>query len=269
MNKRNDYSPHVFFSLEGQSVMVTGAAGQLGSAIVCGLLDCGSNVIATDVATDLLEAAADRWDWPGKQVVLCRCDIRKRTGVSKALAIGAETFKGVTAIVNNVGVSVFEPYLERTEESVDWVTEVNLKGTFLCIQEFVKHRVEQKGHAAVVNIGSHYGMVSPDPRIYTDCDRKNSEIYGATKAGVIQMTRYFAVHTAEYGIRVNAVSPGGVRNPDNPQGSDFQKNYGYRCPMGRMAETHEVVGAVLFLLSPAATYINGQNIVVDGGMTCW
>jgi NAD(P)-dependent dehydrogenase (short-subunit alcohol dehydrogenase family) len=83
------------------------------------------------------------------------------------------------------------------------------------------------------------------------------------------MTKYFAVHAAEYGIRTNAVSPGGIRNPDNPQGENFQQNYGYRCPMGRMAETHEMIGAVLFLLSPAANYINGQNIVVDGGTTCW
>ena len=83
------------------------------------------------------------------------------------------------------------------------------------------------------------------------------------------MTKYFAVHSAEYKVRTNAVSPGGIRNYDTPQGTDFQKNYSYRCPMGRMAETHEIIGAILFLLSPAASYINGQNIVIDGGTTCW
>ena len=112
-------------------------------------------------------------------------------------------------------------------------------------------------------------MVSPDPRIYTDCDRRNSEVYGATKAGVIQFTRYFAVHAAASGIRVNAVAPGGVRNPRTPQGDDFQRNYGERCPMGRMGELHEIPGAVIFLLSPAASYINGQTLAVDGGFTAW
>ena len=147
---------------------------------------------------------------------------------------------------------------------------VNLKGTFFCIQEYLKRR---RGNSAlrgsIVNVASHYGVISPDPRIYTDCDRRNSEIYGATKAGIIQMTKYFAVHAVEFGVRVNAISPGGIRNPEDPQGEDFQKHYAFRCPLGRMAETREIVGPVIFLLSPAADYITGQNIIVDGGMTSW
>jgi len=269
MDERYDYSPSVLMNLKGINTIVTGAAGQLGSGIVCGLLDCGSNVIAADVSIEDLEEAAIRWGWSSERVLLTTCDIRIRKDVSATIIKGAKAFDYVDGIVNNAGVSVFEPYLERSEESLDWVTDVNLKGTFICIQEFIKHRIERGGGGVMVNIASHYGLVSPDPRIYTDCERKNSEIYGATKAGVIQITRYFAVHAAKHSIRVNAVSPGGVRNPDNPQGADFQKNYAFRCPMGRMAETHEVVGAVLFLLGPAATYINGTNIVVDGGMTCW
>ena len=112
-------------------------------------------------------------------------------------------------------------------------------------------------------------MNSPDPRSYTDTDRQNSEVYGATKAGVIQMTRYFAVHMAQKNIRVNCVSPGGILNPTHPQGKDFIKNYSDRCPMGRMAHTHEIVGAVLYLSSSAASYTTGQNVVVDGGLSCW
>lgn len=110
-------------------------------------------------------------------------------------------------MIANAGVSVFEPYLERPELSIDLVMDVNLKGTLFCIQKFIKHRKKVGGRGAIVNIGSHYGVVSPDPRIYTDCDRKNSEIYGATKAAIIQMTRYFAVHAAEYNIRTNVISP--------------------------------------------------------------
>jgi NAD(P)-dependent dehydrogenase (short-subunit alcohol dehydrogenase family) len=114
-----------------------------------------------------------------------------------------------------------------------------------------------------------YGVISPDFRIYTDCARKNSEIYGATKAAIIQMTRYFAVHLAQRNIRVNAISPGGIFNPQAPQGDDFIKNYSYRCPMQRMARADEMVGATLYLASDAASYTTGQNIVIDGGMSCW
>ena len=147
--------------------------------------------------------------------------------------------------------------------------DVNIKGTWLCVQEFIKHRIRHGKEGCIVNIASHYGLVSPDMRIYTDSGRNSSEIYGATKAGILQMTRYFAVHAAKHGIRTNAVSPGGIRNSDNPQGKDFQNNYAYRCPMGRMGENHEMIGAIIFLLSPAASYINGLNLVVDGGFTSW
>ncbi|MGE4504849.1 MAG: SDR family oxidoreductase [Desulfovibrionaceae bacterium] len=258
-----------FFGLDGLRVLVTGAAGQLGCGMVNGLLACGGRILACDTKLAAVEAAAQRYGWDPERVSLAEADVRERSAVAEAVRSGAEAFGGLDALVNNAGVSVFEPFMERPESSIDWVMDVNLKGTIICTQEFLRHRMDQGGGGAMVNIASHYGLISPDPRIYTDCARKNSEIYGATKAGVMQMTRYYAVHAAEHGVRCNAVSPGGVRNPDSPQGPDFQQNYGFRCPMGRMAETDEIVGAVLFLLSPAAAYVNGHNIVVDGGMTAW
>jgi len=269
MGEKYSYKAEKIFNLSNEVVLVTGAVGQLGSSIVNGLLDNNAKVIATDTTIESLEKSANRWNWNQETVILKECNITKREEITAAIEKGSNTYGYVSALVANAGVSVFEPYLERTEESIDWVMDVNIKGTLLCIQEFLKHRKNQGGEGNIVNIGSHYGVVSPDPRIYTDCERKNSEIYGATKSGILQMTKYFAVHAAEHKVRVNAVSPGGIRNSDSPQGEDFQKNYSYRCPMGRMAETHEMIGAILFLLSPAASYINGQNIIIDGGTTCW
>ena len=118
-------------------------------------------------------------------------------------------------------------------------------------------------------LGSIFGVVSSDFRNYTDCARLGSEVYGATKAGIIQMTKYFSVHLADRNIRVNAVSPGGILNEENPQGEDFQKNYAFRSPMKRMAKSQEMVGAVIYLASQAASYTSGQNIVVDGAMSSW
>jgi NAD(P)-dependent dehydrogenase (short-subunit alcohol dehydrogenase family) len=258
-----------FFGLDDKVVFVTGGAGQIGKALISKLLVLGAKVVATDKSENMIREAANKGGWHEKTIVLGRCDIRERSSIKEIIEVGTKQFGGIDALVNNAGVSVFEPYLERDESSIEWVMNVNLKGTILCTQEFIKHRTGKGGGGSVVNIASHYGFISPDPRIYTDCARKNSEIYGATKAGIIQMTRYFAVHAAEHDIRVNAVSPGGIRNPDNPQGQDFQINYGFRCPMGRMAETEEITGSILFLMSPAASYINGHNLVIDGGMSAW
>ena len=114
-----------------------------------------------------------------------------------------------------------------------------------------------------------YGLISPDYRIYSENDRKNSEVYGATKAGVIQMTKYFAVHLADRNIRSNSISPGGVYNPVNPQRKEFIKNYEYRCPMKRMARSEEIANVAFFLATELSSYVNGQNITVDGGMSAW
>jgi len=269
MKKIDSFNPRIIFNIESEVVLVTGASGQLGSSIINGLINSNAKVIAIDVTEKKLEKIAEQFEWSTNKVILMQGDITKRNDIINAIEKGKSTFGKVTALIANAGVSVFEPYLERPEESIDWVMDINIKGTLFCMQEFVKYIKKYGEYGSIVNIGSHYGVVSPDPRIYTDCDRKNSEIYGATKAGILQMTKYYAVHAAEHNVRTNAVSPGGIRNPDKPQGEDFQKNYSYRCPMGRMAETHEIIGAILFLLSPAASYINGQNIVIDGGTTCW
>lgn len=264
------FKPTDLSNLEGRCVLITGAAGQLGSAIVEGLLLSGAKVAAVDKSLSQLKKKANDLRWDLNSTLLLEADVSKKDQVKLAFNVAEEKFNCIHHLINNAGISVFEPFMERTEESIDMVMNVNLKGVIFCIQEYLRCKQDRpKSAGAIVNIASHYGLVSPDPRIYTDCDRKNSEIYGATKSGIIQMTKYFAVHAAEHGVRVNAVSPGGIRNSENPQGDDFQKNYSFRCPLGRMAETSELIGPVVFLLSPAANYITGTNIVVDGGMTSW
>lgn len=248
--------------MDGKVVVVTGANGQLGRSLSAMFKGAGCRVVGMDVSKSL-EADANLDAFIG-------VDISKKSQVKAAFEDVYSSFGHVDVLINNAGISTFEPFEERTEESFDAVMDVNLKGTFFCIQEYVRGFDTAKSKkGSIVNIASFYGMVSPDFRVYTDCARMSPEVYGATKAGIIQMTKYFSVYLAKRHIRVNAVSPGGIFNDNNPQGADFVKNYSARCPMGRMASDKEMGGAVLYLASEAASYTTGINIAVDGGMTAW
>jgi len=251
------------FGLKGKVVLITGATGQLGQAICKAYLRAGARVIGTDLALNKQKMLKS------KKIEYFTMDISDSHSVVKAFSNFYSAYGRIDILVNNAGVSCFEPFLERPEQSFDWVMDTNLKGTFLCLQNYVKQAKKKKQKANIINIGSIYGLISPDYRIYTDCKRVSSEVYGATKAGIIQMTRYFAAHLAPYGIRVNCVSPGGIYNPEHPQGKDFLKNYSYRCPLARMARAEEIAAGVLYLSSGAASYVTGHNLVIDGGMSSW
>ncbi|WP_298749290.1 SDR family oxidoreductase [uncultured Arcobacter sp.] len=249
------------FNLNNKVVIVTGACGQLGNKICEAFKNSESIVIGIDTNTE-----NNKID----DVEYFINDITKKEDTQKLYESIIKKYERIDILINNAGVSTFENFEERPEESFDWVMDVNLKGTFLGIQTYVNLFDQYKSkQGSIINVGSIFGVVSPDFRNYTDLPRKNSEVYGATKAGVIQMTKYFAVHLAERNIRVNCVSPGGIFNPKNPQGEGFRENYAFRTPMKRMANDEEMIGAILYLASDAASYTTGQNVVIDGGLTAW
>ena len=174
------------------------------------------------------------------------------------------------ALINCAGISVFDDYACRSKQDFMKVLEVNLYGSFNMLQKTVNFSRTKNIKCSIVNTGSLFGTRSPDERNYVDLNRKNSEVYGASKAGIEQMTRYFAAHLGKENIRVNCVSPGGILNELEPQGDAFQKLYSYKVPLGRMGLYNEMVGAYAFLLSNVdASYISGQIINVDGGYTAW
>jgi NAD(P)-dependent dehydrogenase (short-subunit alcohol dehydrogenase family) len=249
------------FNVRNKVVVVSGAMGQLGAEICKAFKDAGAKVIGLDIDTSGTKLdGADYFN----------LDITKK---DKVLSVFKEIFgknASFDILINNAGIGTFKSFEKRRDDEFDMVMNVNLKGTFFCIQSYANIFDAYKlKKGSIINIASIYGVNSSDFRIYTDCDRKNSEIYGATKAGIIQMTKYFAVHLADRNIRVNAVSPGGIYNPDKPQGEDFIKNYSVRCPMKRMANTEEILGAIIYLATDAASYTTGENILVDGGISCW
>jgi 3-oxoacyl-[acyl-carrier protein] reductase len=249
-----------FFQLQNKVIIITGCNGQLGSSLVDIFLELGSIVIGID--------NAENSKIKNKDFYFYSCDISKQAKAQSLFAKLFLKFKNIHCLVNNAGVSIFEPFELRKSKDLDKVIDVNLKGTFFCIQNFIKQKKNKTGKS-IINISSIYSLISPDPRIYAQGDRKNSEIYGATKAGINQMTKYFAVHLSKKNIRVNAVSPGGIFNEKNPQSAKFIKKYSMRNPMGRMAKIEEITGAIIYLASTSSSYINGQNIIIDGGMSAW
>ena len=238
-----------------KNVVITGAGGQLGKAFVSHLLkDKQYKIYALDLNFTNLNVSTN-------SVEYVNVDITNEQEVVSFY----KTLNSIDVLINNAGIGAFTPFEDRTVEDFMNVVDVNMKGTFLMCREAIKlMKPVKKGK--IVNIGSIYGMVSSDPRIYGDSGRNNSEVYSMTKAGVLMLTKYLAVHYAPFNIQINAISPGGVIRKQSP---DFLKNYNYRTPVGHLAKEVDLLPALDFLISAKNSYTTGQNIIVDGGFTAW
>ncbi len=242
-----------------KTVVITGCNGQIGRELCEQYASLGANVVGMDISEEQSS------DLTLANFTYFTLDIRDSESVDNCFEKVKLKFENIDILINNAGVATFDHYLNRSEDDLDFMMDVNLKGTFHCIRAFISQMGPESRDRSVVNIGSIYGIVSPDFRIYSEGDRRSSEMYGATKAGVIQLTKYFAVDLAKSGVRVNSISPGGVLNPRSPQHPDFVRAYSERSPMGRMASESEVASASIFLTSDLASYITGHNLLVDGG----
>lgn len=237
-----------------KKVILTGANGQLGRSYVRLLLENDYKVVAVDLNTDQLSQF-------GTDIEVAELDITDSGAVNQFFDDHSDLY----GLVNNAGIGVFTPFEERTAEEFMDVMKVNLLGSFLMCQSAIK-RMKLRSEGKIVNVGSIYGVVSSDPRIYGNSRRNNSEVYSMSKAGIIQLTKYMAAHFGHLNIQTNSISPGGVYNR---QSEDFVHNYESKTPMNRMANPEDLHSTLLFLLSTSSNYVNGQNIVVDGGFTSW
>lgn len=245
--------------LAGRLAVVTGAHGNLGRVWTAGLADAGMTVVGIDL---------DRA--PGVE----RADITDRAALEQVRDRVVAEQGAPWALVNAAGIDAPPSSGSRTWREEDAplddfrrTVDVNLAGTVNAIQVFGP-AMRDAGGGSIVNIGSLYASIAPDPSLYDHLELDppflKPPAYGASKAGVISLTRYFARLWGRYGVRVNALSPGGVLAG---QDDEFVRKYSERVPLGRMADPSDLVGPLLFLLSDASRYVTGHELRVDGGFT--
>jgi NAD(P)-dependent dehydrogenase (short-subunit alcohol dehydrogenase family) len=266
------------FCLEAEVAVVTGALGKLGSIWIEALLEAGASVYALDLVnasvSEDFSKLQKRFD--ETRLKLDHTDVRDRQSLEEACSNCIAAFGTPTILVNNAGIDRPPansakgyrlgdiPFDENRE-----IFEVNTLGLFLVTQVFGT-RMAEAGRGSIINIGSLYAGVSPDERFYDhipgDPPFLKPPAYGASKAAVVNLTRYLATHWAPHGVRVNALSPGGVLGG---QDEEFKRKFCNRVPMGRMATAEDLRGPLLFLASQASSYVTGTELLVDGGFTAW
>ncbi len=273
------------FSLAGRVAVVTGAAGLLGRRHLAALAGAGAHVVAADLdgapAAAAKELAADLARAHGREMLGVELDVARPESVAALRDAVLARFGRIDVLVNDAALDEKVEGPGRPEHGEIFRVEnhplalweaslrVNVTGTFLCCQA-LGGEMARRGGGAIVNLASTYGLVAPDPSLYRRADGTQSfwksAAYPTAKGAVLALTRHLAAYWGEAGVRVNALSPGGV---ENGQDSEFVARYAARTPLGRMAEAGDYDGALLFLASDASRYMTGANLVVDGGWTAW
>lgn len=255
------------FSLKDKTVWVAGGAGYLGQATVKMLLGAGAKVLCIDLDDRAEQFVQSIHEYPDHSAATL--DIRDGEAIKQFVKIKtAESGIPHGLVILTYG-STSKNFEDLTEKDFDDVNHAGLTATFLLARE-VGMAMEKNGKGSIVLFSSMYGSVSPDPRVYEAPMNVNPIEYGVGKAGIVQMTRYLAIHWAKKGIRCNCVSPGPFPNPGaQEKNPEFTERLAYKVPMGRVGRQEEVAGAVSFFLSDASSYITGQNLFVDGGWTSW
>jgi NAD(P)-dependent dehydrogenase (short-subunit alcohol dehydrogenase family) len=249
------------YSLSGRVAVVTGGRRGLGRAIALALAKAGADIALCDRNIDdgQLEAVADEVKKLGRRSLVAKADITRKADVDDFVRKVVDELGAVDILVNNAATNVRAPLLELGEDGWDRVIDTDLKGFYLCSQAAGKQMVEQK-RGNIINIASTAGL------------KADAEMgaYCIAKAGVIMLTKVLAVELGRYNIRANAVAPYIVKTKfSQPLWSEPEalKQIESGIPVGRLAETEDIMGAVLFLAADASSYITGQTIVVDGGST--
>lgn len=257
------------FTLKGKVAFVTGATGYLGKAMVYALGAAGAHIILNGREESKVLALTKEMEKAGLSVEGAVFDIKNESDIADYFS----TVSKLNILVNNayqggsgsIELSELKDY--RNSYEVSLISAVSL---FKAALPALHQSVLTEGDASVINIASMYGIVSPDFRIYDDAKSSNPAFYGASKAALIQWSRQAACEFGSQGIRVNSISPGAFPNAlVQSERRDFIEKLSDKIPLGRVGKTNELCAPVVFLASSGSSYVNGSNLVVDGGWTCW
>lgn len=259
-----DYSG--LFDLSGRLVLVTGGYGHLGRGIVAGLLAQGATVVVlardaaqfTETFADLSEATPLHFQ---------ACDVSSTESVREALATCRQQHGPPHVLINNAVYSAGQQPDALTDEQFARGLDGSAGSTYRCLREALPY-FRENGGGKIINVASMYGMVAPDFAAYDEHPQfLNPPHYGAAKAAVIQLTKYFASYLGPENIQVNCVSPGAFPSARVQEQSSFVGELEQRAPLGRIGRPQDLAGAFVFLSAAASDFVTGHNLVVDGGWT--
>ncbi|ANL40874.1 short-chain dehydrogenase protein [Rhizobium phaseoli] len=251
------------FDLSGQVAIVTGAGSGIGQRIAIGLAQCGADVALLDRRTDDGQAKTSEYiRAAGRRSIEIAADVTNKSSLADAVARTEADLGALTLAVNAAGIANANPAEDMEEDQYQTLMDINLKGIFLSCQAEARAMLKN-GRGSIVNIASMSGVI---------VNRGLSQAhYNASKAGVIHMSKSMAMEWVGRGIRVNTISPGYTATPMNTRAEMVHqtKLFEEQTPMQRMATVDEMVGPAVFLLSNAASFVTGVDLLVDGGFCCW
>ena len=268
------------FDIKGRCAVITGGAGLLGIAHAKALLDIGATIVLTDISDKELMAAANalRDSFPSGSIHTFMMDVTSESSIGETADKIVDLGLRIDILINNAAINPSASSLSgdvrttRLENfSLDrWNLEVSvgLTGAYLCSKVFGTAMASDGNGGVILNIASDLSVIAPDQKLYRqeqlpeELQAVKPVTYSVVKAGIVGLTRYLSSYWAHKGVRANALSPGGVYVD---QDAEFVTRLEQLIPMGRMAQPDEYIGAIQFLCSDASSYMNGQNIVMDGG----
>ncbi len=246
-----------------RTALVTGASYGIGAAIAIALARDGYDVAVTELNADALGDTLAQIQAHGARGVALALDTRSQDSVEACMRDALKTFGTLDLLVNNAGILLRKPVIDMTRDEWNSVIDVNLTGTFFMSQQMGRHLIDTKRKGSIISIASTHGIVGIG----------GISAYGISKAGITQMTRMLAIEWAEHGIRVNAIAPGTTETPTRKKslGADPARRQMMieRIPFKRFCTEADVAGLASYLASPAAEYITGQTMLVDGGLTSY